>query len=264
MLKRTLEAVGLRSRTDIPAGDIFTPAFEPQHYGLKEDDRDLLRCLRDFVMEYNREIPIDTRKTVSKSLDAARILYPTFRGLPHEEVWALFLTTANLPICRRRICEGGLDSVTLDMRKIIKLALDLNAKGVILFHNHPSGSPKPSMADSRQTRQLTDALRLCEVNLLDHIIMSDSSFYSFEDEDTTVFPKDLGTEVFEENQRDCFEVTFLSREDLEERGYDASAVTDETMERLARKIGDDFCERLFWISLDTFAGELGIPRKTNN
>ncbi len=260
MLKRTLEAVGLRSRTDIPAADIFKPAFEPQHYGLEENDRGRLRCLRDFVMEYNREIPIDTRKAVSRSLDAAKIMYPTFRGLLHEEVWALFLTKANLPICRRQICVGGHDSVTLDIRMIIKLALDFNAKAVILFHNHPSGSPKASIADSRQTQQLTDALMLCEINLLDHIIMSDSSFYSFTDDCILDYPQDFGKEEPQESMRDNFEVTFLSRKDLEERGYDASAVTDATMEKLAKKIGDEFFKHQFWISLDTFAEELGLSK----
>lgn len=59
-----------------------------------------------------------------------------------------------------------------------------------------------------------------------------------------------------------FHISSLSREDLEENGFDTSDVDDETMQRLADKLGDDYCEQLFWVSLDIIAESMGIPKKS--
>lgn len=182
MLKRTLEAVGLRTISDIPAQEIFSSDFNPEKYGLKSSALKKINMLRDFVAEYNREIPVDRSKPVQNSEQAADLLYDTFRGLTQEEVWVLYLNRANKPICKERIGEGCLDTVIIDRRKIVRTALNKNATGVILYHNHPSGNPNPSASDVQETEKLRNALQVFEISLLDHVIMTDSKYYAFSDE----------------------------------------------------------------------------------
>jgi len=182
MLKRTLEAVGLRTTSDIPAQEIFSSVFEPKKYGLKSSALKRITILKDFVEEYNREIPVDNTKPVTNSSQAADLLFDTLRGLDHEEVWVLYLNRANKPICKIKNGEGSLDTALIDRRRIIRTALEKNATGLILFHNHPSGNPMPSACDIRETEKLRDALQVFEISLVDHVIMTDSKYYAFSEE----------------------------------------------------------------------------------
>ena len=179
MQRATLEAVGLKTEFNIPAGTLFSVNFEPERFGLKAEDKRLIGILRDFVSEYNREVPVDDRTPISSSRQAAEMLFPVLRGLDHEEVWALFLTKGNLPISRHLICSGALDLSVIDTRKIVKIALEENAACVILFHNHPSGNPLPSKSDIAETEKLQKAFKVFDLTLLDHIIISDTRFFSF-------------------------------------------------------------------------------------
>ena len=80
------------------------------------------------------------------------------------------------------VSRGGLDSTSVDKRVILRRALDRKASGIILVHNHPSGSPYPSVEDIRQTRELGKALASCDLHLVDHVIVAGHSYYSFSDE----------------------------------------------------------------------------------
>lgn len=184
MLKQTLEAVGLKTVSDIPADEIFSQNFNFEKYGLNESARKRLNVLRDFVAEYNRERPIDKTKPVTNSREAVELLYDTLRGLDHEEVWVLYLNKAGKPILKTRIGEGTLDTAIIDKRKIICTALEKKATGVILYHNHPSGVPEPSACDIRETESLSKALKVFDMSLMDHIIVSDSKYYAFSEEKT--------------------------------------------------------------------------------
>ena len=184
MHKQTLEALGLRTNADIPATEIFAAAFNAADYGLTEKEASFIHCLKDFVQEYNREIPMEEGRTITTSSEAADLLYDTLRGLDHEEVWAVMLNRANRPVSRRMICLGSLDASIIDHRKVIKFALEQNATGVILFHNHPSGEPRPSLADVKETEKLQKALNVFDMKLIDHIVISDSKYYSFAEEKT--------------------------------------------------------------------------------
>ncbi len=261
MQKHILKAVGLKTRTDIPAHEIFSPTFKPEHYGLKAADTKAIGYLKDFVMAYNREVPVDETESIISSREAAELMRPVFRKIDREEVWILMLTQAKTPIDRKLINIGTLTASTLDTRAIIKNCINMNACGVILYHNHPSGKALPSSADIQQTRQLQKALTLLDIDLVDHIIISDSSYYSFADEEIVRFTHEIEDAAFSERLEDYFEVSFLSREDLEEMGFDAEKVTNEQMEQLAKKIGEDFCEQLYWTSLKSIAVQMGIPRK---
>jgi len=185
MLKQTLEAVGLRTISDIPAEEIFSIDFTPEKYGLTESAKKKLSVLKDFVSEYNREIPVDKKTSITTSDQAAKLMYDTFRSLDHEEVWAVLLNKANIPLYKTMINEGGVDVTLFDRRKIIKLALERNATGLILYHNHPSGRPEPSMSDIKETASLQEALKVLDMTLVDHIILTDTKYYAFSDEKVT-------------------------------------------------------------------------------
>lgn len=182
MLQNTLKSVGLTTDYDIPAGEIFSNNLNAEKYGLCPQQMEIIHCLRDFVMEYNRELPIDLSTPVRSSEDAAAIAYPSMRGLASEEAKCLFLNTMNVPLALETISFGGLSSTIIDARAVVKKALDCNAAGVILFHNHPSGNPTPSTSDLKQTDGVRKCLSVFEIKLLDHIIISDSCFFSFADE----------------------------------------------------------------------------------
>lgn len=111
-----------------------------------------------------------------------RMMLPYMRDLDHEECWVLFLNRANRLIAKEMMSSGGQDATVVDKRMILRRALERRAASLILVHNHPSGSPRPSAEDITQTRDLSRALKSCDLCLLDHIIIAGNSYYSFSDE----------------------------------------------------------------------------------
>lgn len=128
------------------------------------------------------EMTIDTSTVINSPKTVFRMMLPILRGLDHEECWILFLNRANFLISKEKVSSGGLDSTILDCRYILKKALDKKACGLIIVHNHPSGSALPGTADIQSTKQLNRALKACDISLLDHVIIADGSYYSFADE----------------------------------------------------------------------------------
>ena len=100
-------------------------------------------------------------------------------GLDHEELWVLFLNSKNKPLECKRMTSGGWTSTVIDNRQILRESLMLRSSGLILFHNHPSGDPTPSIEDIKQTEKLKDASDLLDITLIDHIIVGDQSYFSF-------------------------------------------------------------------------------------
>lgn len=115
---------------------------------------------------------------------AERILHDNLSGLDHEEVWVLFLTTDNRVITKEMVAMGTLTQTSIDNRTVIKRALQNNAHGIVILHNHPSGNPFPSPHDIRFTAGLKKACDLMDINLMDHIICTDGEFFSFSEEKT--------------------------------------------------------------------------------
>ncbi len=86
-----------------------------------------------------------------------------------------------------KVSEGGLAATIIDCRKVVKAALDANASTVILVHNHPSNNPRPSSSDRKETERVKDCLKLFDISLTDHIIISEDSFFSFVDDRVNPF-----------------------------------------------------------------------------
>lgn len=125
---------------------------------------------------------VQDRVPVTSPKDVFRMMLPFMRGLDHEECWAVFLNRANYVLGKDRMSVGGMDSTTMDVKAVLRRALDRKASGVILVHNHPSGSALPGQADIRQTALLRKALQTCEIQLVDHVVIAEDNWYSFADE----------------------------------------------------------------------------------
>lgn len=135
------------------------------------------------------ENTVPGRKTVSSPRTVYELMIPHMKTLDHEECWALFLNRANHLISKEMMSSGGLESTLIDCKMIIRKALEKKASGIILVHNHPSGSPLPGTADINQTRTLKRGLDTCDISLLDHVVVAEGSYYSFADEEQVEMAK---------------------------------------------------------------------------
>lgn len=128
-----------------------------------------------------KELEPEAKPKIASSKDAFELLRGDLMDLPKEEFWVLLLNRANRVITKRRISEGGVSGTVADPKIIFKLALEELASGVIVAHNHPSGNLSASQQDIDLTRKLKEGGKLLEIQLLDHIIVAGTRYYSFAD-----------------------------------------------------------------------------------
>ncbi|CAA9200552.1 DNA repair protein RadC [Flavobacterium collinsii] len=110
------------------------------------------------------------------------IMQPIIGELPHEEFWVLFLNNSNKVISKSQLSKGGITGAIVDVRIVFKLALEIGATGLILCHNHPSGNLEPSDADKKITKKIKLAGESLDVKVLDHLIITETKYYSFVDQ----------------------------------------------------------------------------------
>lgn len=140
---------------------------------------ELLRAAAEFG---RRTFVTKTPRKVTDAQSAARILVPKLGQLQTEQCWVLFLGRNNGVLATEQMTSGGTDAVVIDKKVILRRAVDLNAAGIILAHNHPSGKLEPSRADCKMTGELRDAANIVGILLLDHLIIAGNGYYSFSDE----------------------------------------------------------------------------------
>lgn len=129
--------------------------------------------------------PETTKKKISSSRDAFEILQHCLADGTYEFFAVLLLNRANIPIGSPHvISQGGTAGTVVEIKRIVRLALDFNASNIILGHNHPSGSLVPSNEDLKLTSKVKQAASYFDVNVLDHLIISGNQYYSFGDEGT--------------------------------------------------------------------------------
>jgi DNA repair protein RadC len=119
---------------------------------------------------------------IQESRDIAQYLQTRLRDLPHEVFAVIFLNRAHRINHFEIISRGGITGTVADPRIILKKALEEEAVSLILCHNHPSGSLKPSRADQELTQKIKEAARFFDIRVIDHIIVSEMGYYSFADE----------------------------------------------------------------------------------
>lgn len=128
----------------------------------------------------SQEIP--EKPQISSSKDAYQILKFHLAELRTEEFWAIFLNQSNKVIHISQLTQGGINQSIVDIRILFKNALDHFATGIIVAHNHPSGNLKPSSEDIHITKKIKEAGVLMNIQLLDHLIITQNSYLSFADE----------------------------------------------------------------------------------
>jgi len=121
-----------------------------------------------------------------KKITSSHDVFEYFSGIlgdsNYEAFYILLLNRANKVIREIMISEGGFSGTVADPKKIFKIALEYNASGVILCHNHPSGNIQPSDADVKLTKKLRSAGEMLDLPVIDHIIIGEENYYSFADE----------------------------------------------------------------------------------
>lgn len=129
-----------------------------------------------------KESEVVKKPKITSSQDVHNLIKPELLDLQHEEFWTLLLNRSNLVIKKQLISSGGVSGTVADPKMIFKTALSELASSIILIHNHPSGNLKPSQQDINLTKKMSEAGKLLEIPVLDHIIFTNESYFSFADE----------------------------------------------------------------------------------
>lgn len=135
-------------------------------------------------LTYKNNVPYNQRQKISNSQGAYEILTNLFpeNTMDYRETFiVLYLNRANQVLGYSVISQGGTSNTTVDIKMIIQTALLANASCIMLAHNHPSGNLHPSSDDNRITNRIIEAARLFDITVLDHIIITNESYYSFTD-----------------------------------------------------------------------------------
>lgn len=129
-----------------------------------------------------KEAEVFNNNKITGSKDAADYFQPLLGDLNHEEFWIMLLDRGNKILDAFRISQGGISGTVIDVRIILKTALEKLGSSLILCHNHPSGTMQASDSDLKITRKISDAAKLMDMQVLDHIIIGQNKYLSFADE----------------------------------------------------------------------------------
>jgi DNA repair protein RadC len=119
---------------------------------------------------------------VKSSRDGYNIMRRHLMDLNHEEFWIMLIGRSSKVLAKELVSKGGLSGTVADPKIIFHMALQHQASALIMVHNHPSGNLKPSREDLVLTKKIADAGRMLDINVLDHLIITDSGYFSFGDE----------------------------------------------------------------------------------
>lgn len=129
-----------------------------------------------------REEEVHNIIKINSSRDAFELLRPRIGDLEHEEFWILYLNNANKVLHSALLSKGGLTGTLVDVRIVMRQALELGAVALVLAHNHPSGTLIPSKGDREVTRKVQRAALALDIKILDHLIITEADYFSFADE----------------------------------------------------------------------------------
>ena len=129
-----------------------------------------------------RSEKVELSPHIQNSMDVVNLMQTKIAYLDHEEFWVIYLNNANYILKTVQISKGGISSTEVDTRIVMQEAVILKATQIILCHNHPSGSVKPSRADMNLTEKIRKAAKIMDIALVDHIIIHREKYYSFAEE----------------------------------------------------------------------------------
>ena len=119
---------------------------------------------------------------INTSRSVFEIMNPLLGYLSHEEFWVLFLNNSNKILAKTHLSKGGMTGTIVDVRIVMKQALEYSATAIVLVHNHPSGALRPSKSDTQLTQKFKLAAESLDIKVLDHIIVTEKDYFSFADE----------------------------------------------------------------------------------
>jgi DNA repair protein RadC len=122
------------------------------------------------------------QQKITSSMSVFELMQPILGELPHEEFWIIYMNNSNKVIQKDQLSKGGITGTLVDVRLVLKKALEVGATGIILVHNHPSGTLKPSEADKQLTKKLKAAGESLDIKVLDHLIITEKAYFSFADD----------------------------------------------------------------------------------
>lgn len=137
------------------------------------------------ALELGRRRKLEDAKQLTKitsSRDVFELMHPYLGELPHEEFWILYLNNSNKVLQKNQLSKGGITGTLVDVRLVLKTALEVGAVSLILVHNHPSGTLKPSQSDKDLTLKLKRASEHLDIRVLDHLIITETNYFSFADD----------------------------------------------------------------------------------
>ncbi|GAA3636904.1 RadC family protein [Flavivirga jejuensis] len=121
------------------------------------------------------------KNKITSSESVFELMQPKIGELEHEEFWIIYVNNSNKVIQKNQLSKGGITGTLVDVRLVLKNALEVGATGLILTHNHPSGTLKPSAADKQITNKLKKAAESIDIKVLDHLIITEKAYFSFAD-----------------------------------------------------------------------------------
>lgn len=141
------------------------------------------KIVSEIEVEYNPIVKTKDREKVKSSGISEKIIRPFYgKKINHkEQFFIILLDNSNGIIGVHKISEGGITSTIVDPILVFQTALLCNAKAIILSHNHPSGKLKPSEEDLKLTKRLSKGAEILGLSILDHLILTEDSYYSFAD-----------------------------------------------------------------------------------
>jgi DNA repair protein RadC len=151
---------------------------------MKKQKTSVPKGMHEIEIAYKRPL-FDEMPHISSSSDVDSLMrrIMNLKTIDHsEDMWVLLLNNANRVLVASNVGKGSSTGVVVDCKEVLQLALLTHASGVILVHNHPSGTLKPSVRDRELTNSMMNALKHISIKLLDHLIITSESYFSFADE----------------------------------------------------------------------------------
>ncbi|MCR4612556.1 MAG: DNA repair protein RadC [Bacteroidaceae bacterium] len=153
-----------------------------KYNGIGEAKAITLKAAMELGRRRAQEEALTDLKVIRTAQQVYEYMRPDVRELTHEESWAFLLNNSSRLIKRVRLSQGGRTETSVDVRILLRHALLAEATCVILVHNHPSGSCRPSQEDNRLTERVSQACRAVNLRLIDHVIVTDGAYYSFSED----------------------------------------------------------------------------------
>ncbi|MBD5330037.1 MAG: DNA repair protein RadC [Bacteroides sp.] len=134
----------------------------------------------EITRRYNRE-KVGEKYIITSSQSIYDLMRSEIGNLTHEEIWTIYLGRRNDVLLTKRITSGSAVASIFDIKAIMKEALLMEAQGLVLCHNHPSGNLTPSGPDDQITRKMKEGATIFDIRMLDHVIVTPSGYYSYHD-----------------------------------------------------------------------------------